>query len=83
MRRGGAEAWLSQAFFDRENILVLVGVFSQRFLIIGFLKIANSATPQTSDFLTQPLIRNLCPIKGKIGLEVPELPGSFGFSKHC
>ena len=41
----------SASFFCRENVLVLVGVFTQRFLIFKPLKTDNSATPQTISFL--------------------------------
>ena len=56
---------LSASFFSRENALVLVGVFSQRFLIIDYLKIANSLTLKHAIFVTVIPIRNLCTINEK------------------
>ena len=52
-------------------VLVLFDVFSHRFLIVGLLKTDNSLTLKQSVFLTGLSIRNLCPIKGRFGLDVP------------
>ena len=61
-----------QAFLCKENVVVLVSVSPQRFLIIGLLKTDNSLTLKQSVLLTQPSIINLFPIKEKLNLGVPK-----------
>ncbi len=59
-----------QAFFGREKYIVIVDVFSHRFLIFKPLKTDNSLSLKQSVFLTGLSIRNLYSVKTRNGLKV-------------